>query len=129
MERLIGGVRWRDNARQEPVEVREHYAALVSDVSIIELGKIEIPPYSKWCGVRANQISFSGGRNEEGEFERKKGVPWMEDEHMRYLIGLQKYGKGDNKGSKLNLPKVRERDLISKTSDSDSDRRLGPDQT
>ncbi|XP_068662546.1 transcription factor SRM1-like [Aristolochia californica] len=91
--------RWGKVAGQVPGksvwEVREHYAALVHDVSVIEQGKIEIPPYSEWCSAGANQISFSGGRNKEGESERKKGVPWTEDEHRRFLIGLQKYGKGD----------------------------------
>ncbi|KAI4355586.1 hypothetical protein L6164_004344 [Bauhinia variegata] len=30
--------------------------------------------------------------------ERKKGVPWTEEEHRRFLIGLQKLGKGDWRG-------------------------------
>ncbi|PIN13357.1 hypothetical protein CDL12_14023 [Handroanthus impetiginosus] len=30
--------------------------------------------------------------------ERKKGVPWTEDEHRMFLLGLQKLGKGDWRG-------------------------------
>lgn len=30
--------------------------------------------------------------------ERKKGVPWTEDEHRLFLLGLQKLGKGDWRG-------------------------------
>ncbi|KAF5739178.1 transcription factor MYB1R1-like [Tripterygium wilfordii] len=30
--------------------------------------------------------------------ERKKGVPWTEEEHRMFLIGLQKLGKGDWRG-------------------------------
>ncbi|KAK3160598.1 hypothetical protein QOZ80_1BG0061690 [Eleusine coracana subsp. coracana] len=30
--------------------------------------------------------------------ERKKGVPWTEDEHRRFLAGLEKLGRGDWRG-------------------------------
>lgn len=30
--------------------------------------------------------------------ERKKGVPWTEEEHRRFLAGLEKLGKGDWRG-------------------------------
>ncbi|KAK9282480.1 hypothetical protein L1049_005398 [Liquidambar formosana] len=35
--------------------------------------------------------------------ERKKGVPWTEDEHRLFLIGLQKLGKGDWRGIARNF--------------------------
>ncbi|KAG9452744.1 hypothetical protein H6P81_005648 [Aristolochia fimbriata] len=78
--------RWGKVAAQVPGkslwEVREHYAALVHDVSVIEQGKIEIPPYIEWCAASAaNQISFAAARTRDGDSERKKGVPWTEDEH------------------------------------------------
>ncbi|XP_019422882.1 PREDICTED: transcription factor MYB1R1-like [Lupinus angustifolius] len=34
--------------------------------------------------------------------ERKKGVPWTEEEHRRFLLGLQKLGKGDWRGISRN---------------------------
>ncbi|XXG77901.1 hypothetical protein AAC387_Pa08g1958 [Persea americana] len=35
--------------------------------------------------------------------ERKKGVPWTEDEHRMFLLGLQKLGKGDWRGISRNF--------------------------
>ncbi|CAL5355888.1 transcription factor MYBS3-like [Camellia sinensis] len=34
--------------------------------------------------------------------ERKKGIPWTEEEHRMFLIGLQKLGKGDWRGISRN---------------------------
>ncbi|KAG6687427.1 hypothetical protein I3843_11G070800 [Carya illinoinensis] len=34
--------------------------------------------------------------------ERKKGIPWTEDEHRMFLLGLQKLGKGDWRGISRN---------------------------
>jgi len=39
--------------------------------------------------------------------ERKKGVPWTEDEHRLFLIGLQKLGKGDWRGISRNFVQTR----------------------
>lgn len=35
--------------------------------------------------------------------ERKKGVPWTEEEHRMFLLGLQKLGKGDWRGIAKNF--------------------------
>ncbi|XP_027342802.1 transcription factor KUA1-like [Abrus precatorius] len=39
--------------------------------------------------------------------ERKKGVPWTEDEHRIFLIGLEKLGKGDWRGISRNFVTTR----------------------
>nr|XP_023902305.1 transcription factor MYB1R1 [Quercus suber]POE48241.1 transcription factor myb1r1 [Quercus suber] len=41
------------------------------------------------------------------ERERKRGVPWTEDEHKLFLLGLQKVGKGDWRGISRNFVKTR----------------------
>ncbi|XP_059308548.1 transcription factor MYB1R1 [Lycium ferocissimum] len=39
--------------------------------------------------------------------ERKRGVPWTEDEHKLFLLGLQKVGKGDWRGISRNFVMTR----------------------
>ncbi|KAL9239562.1 hypothetical protein vseg_013871 [Gypsophila vaccaria] len=39
--------------------------------------------------------------------ERKRGVSWTEEEHKRFLVGLEKLGKGDWRGISRNFVKTR----------------------
>ncbi|KAH6829657.1 Duplicated homeodomain-like superfamily protein [Perilla frutescens var. hirtella] len=106
------GDRWRKIAEylpaKSPEEVKAHYEALLYDIAEIDSGRVELPSYSDesgsigWENERARsrapgQISFGspGNRSRHLEVERKKGTPWTEDEHRLFLIGLDRYGKGD----------------------------------
>ncbi|KAL1566246.1 transcription factor MYB1R1-like [Salvia divinorum] len=42
-----------------------------------------------------------------GNRERKRGVPWTEDEHKLFLLGLQRVGRGDWRGISRNYVKSR----------------------
>nr|ARU86426.1 DIVARICATA-like [Orchis italica] len=104
--------RWEKVAEMIPgktvEDVMTHYQDLEEDVSCIEAGLIPFPGYSSssfasdwesdygFDGLR--QAFCVGGKRLGGrltDHERKKGVPWTEEEHKRFLMGLKKYGKGD----------------------------------
>ncbi|KAL2249319.1 UNVERIFIED_CONTAM: Transcription factor SRM1 [Sesamum indicum] len=102
--------RWRRIAEflpgKSPDEVRLHYETLLHDIAEIDSGRVELPSYSDESAPLGwdqharprtpGQISFGGGnRSRHSEVERKKGTPWTEDEHRLFLIGLDRYGKGD----------------------------------
>nr|BAU80779.1 DIVARICATA-like transcription factor [Torenia fournieri] len=102
--------RWQKVAAMVPgktvIDVIRQYKELEDDVSSIEAGLIPLPGYGgsspftlEWgtgyvCdGYKQSYVRKSSGRNVDQE--RKKGVPWTEEEHKLFLMGLEKYGKGD----------------------------------
>ncbi|KAJ0235344.1 Transcription factor SRM1 [Hirschfeldia incana] len=88
-------------------QIKEHYELLVEDVGRIESGCVPLPDYGSTEGSNGDDggSGKKGGNNHAGESnqgskskseqERRKGIAWTEDEHRLFLLGLDKYGKGD----------------------------------
>ncbi|KAJ4845141.1 hypothetical protein Tsubulata_018402 [Turnera subulata] len=97
--------KWEKIARYVPgkswSEVKLHYEDLVHDLVEIDSGRVELPGYgdelgSGWGGESgASQVCFGSKGKDRETTERRKGIPWTEEEHRLFLIGLQRYGKGD----------------------------------
>ncbi|CAI9275373.1 unnamed protein product [Lactuca saligna] len=104
--------RWEKIAADVPgktvEEIKHHYELLVDDLDRIESGIVPLPCYSSSSEDSANHggddgNSKKGGNSEsvhgvkssKSDQERRKGVAWSEDEHRLFLLGLEKYGKGD----------------------------------
>ncbi|KAI3502042.1 hypothetical protein L1887_30073 [Cichorium endivia] len=105
--------RWEKIATSVPgksvKEIKHHYELLLEDLDRIESGIVPLPCYSTSSDDSASHgdddgnskksgnlsESIHGVKSSKSDQERRKGVAWSEDEHRLFLLGLEKYGKGD----------------------------------
>ncbi|KAE9615767.1 putative transcription factor MYB/SANT family [Lupinus albus] len=99
-------------------EIKQHYELLVEDINQIESGCVPLPSYNSSLEGSASRSSDEGAGKKGGhqnsgsnhgtntsrsDQERRKGIAWTEDEHRLFLLGLEKYGKGDWRSISRNL--------------------------
>ncbi|KAL1541729.1 transcription factor MYBS1-like [Salvia divinorum] len=96
------------------LELKHHYMLLLEDVAAIEAGNVPLSNYNTTIAAASSStttykdpfhhkdkpfsspsfspVEPSASRSDQ---ERRKGIPWTEEEHRLFLLGLDKYGKGD----------------------------------
>ncbi|CAH2044212.1 unnamed protein product [Thlaspi arvense] len=88
-------------------QIREHYEILLHDVMMIESGRVPLPDYDiseeaidkeksiRECGINRICCGYEQEAKPTLKQQRRKGIAWTADEHRLFLLGLDKFGKGD----------------------------------
>ncbi|XP_022736490.1 transcription factor MYBS1-like [Durio zibethinus] len=56
-----------------------------------------------FSGLTQDSSGHGGKGSSRSDQERRKGIPWTEEEHRLFLLGLDKFGKGDWKSISRNF--------------------------
>ncbi|ESW29544.1 hypothetical protein PHAVU_002G078600 [Phaseolus vulgaris] len=85
------------------VRVTEGISSFRKSASMNNLSQYDAESNAADAGYASDDVVHASGRTRE----RKRGVPWTEEEHRLFLLGLHKVGKGDWRGISRNFVKTR----------------------
>nr|QHF16710.1 MYb transcription factor 75 [Pueraria candollei var. mirifica] len=85
------------------VRVTEASSSFRKSASMNNLSQYDADSNAADAGYASDDVVHASGRTRE----RKRGVPWTEEEHRLFLLGLHKVGKGDWRGISRNFVKTR----------------------
>ncbi|RAL44513.1 hypothetical protein DM860_011790 [Cuscuta australis] len=96
------GVRLTDGSIRKSASMGNltHYAAAAAGSTPQNGAALDSPDHTAAVDGYASEDFVPGSSSSR---ERKKGVPWTEEEHRMFLLGLQKLGKGDWRGIARNF--------------------------
>ncbi|MEW5303092.1 MAG: hypothetical protein WDW36_005819 [Sanguina aurantia] len=77
------------------VDVQQRYRVLEADILKIESGSLAGTLPNRACNVNSALTSKRAKPDATANGDRRKGMPWSEEEHRLFLLGLGKFGKGD----------------------------------
>eukprot|EP00798_Chlamydomonas_sp_ICE-L_P017960 gene17960-24365_t len=88
--------------RRSAHEVYMYVLSLQDDLTAIEMGTVSPPDYqdnslNQCHSVKTPEPSLlkKAKTDASEQNDRRKGVPWSQEEHHSFLLGLAKFGKGD----------------------------------
>ncbi|KAL7115157.1 hypothetical protein ACP275_04G167400 [Erythranthe tilingii] len=108
-EIMLFGVRVQVDPMRKSVSMNNlsEYEPVSNTSNLSEKSGDELPKAADDGGVVVGYASADDARRRPANVERKRGVPWTEEEHKLFLLGLQKVGKGDWRGISRNYVKTR----------------------
>lgn len=80
-------------SRKDLGAVQRRYAQLEEDLKAIDAGRVQLPSYP--LPGESLSVAQLQKKVKSQDTDRRKGIPWTEEEHRLFLMGLAKYGKGD----------------------------------